>query len=244
MSEIQELRKELDELKFQLERTRAYNECMNTIDKYTYYFVAGCMQEIFDLFAKRDDSSVEMAWGTYVGEAGLRACYLGFHTDGQPVRNIPGLLTIHTMITPVIEVAGDGKTARGVFFSPGIETMVREETGKPDCKWCWIKYGADFIKEDGKWYLWHLSTFGTFMCDFYTSWGDASLSSGPAMDLEKLWAELPEEWLPTEPITHADWTYKVDEMPPLDLVPPEPYETFDDVGYNICCPTAVTKKKD
>lgn len=243
MDELVSLKKEVEELKFQLERTRAYNECMNTIDKYTYYFTSGCMQEIFELFADRDDSSVEMAWGTYVGTEGVKACYLGFHTDGEAVRYIPGLLTIHTMVTPVIEVAGDGKTARGVFFSPGIETMLLDD-GKPQCRWCWIKYGVDFIQENGKWYLWHLATFGTFMCDFYKSWGDESLSSGPAEDMEKLWRELPDEWLPTGPITHKDWTYKVDEFPPLDLVPPEPYQTFDDVGYNICCPTAVNKKDE
>lgn len=31
-----------------------------------------------------------------------------------------GILPVHSLTTPVIEVAADGKTARGVWISPGL----------------------------------------------------------------------------------------------------------------------------
>lgn len=230
---MKELEKRIEELEFQLERTRAYQECLNTIDKYTFYFNAGRHDLVADLFADRKDSSVEMAWGTYTGKEGVNRCYRGMHVDaGVGIK--PGSFFIHSFVTPVLEIAADGKTARGVFFSPGVETPPpADNDNEIECLWCWIKYGVDFIKQDGKWYIWHLSTYGWFMSDYYKSWGEES-ETGPAPDSYK--DHLPEEFWPDAPTTHGDWTYAPDRTTELLPEPPLPYRTFKDVGYNICCP--------
>lgn len=65
---------------------------------------------------------------------------------------------MHTSTTPVIEIAGDGKTAQGAWYSPGVGIMPRIENGKVTVQamMFWEKYGADFVKENGAWKIWHL----------------------------------------------------------------------------------------
>ena len=61
--------------------------------------------------------------------------------------------------TPVIEVAGDGKTAKGIWYSIGIgvrPNVNSDGTYTKSTSWMWEKYAVDFIKEDGKWKIWHL----------------------------------------------------------------------------------------
>ena len=45
-------------------------------------------------------------------------------------------------------MAEDGKTAKGVWMSPGHEARVLG--GKLTAMWVWGTYGEDFIKEDGR----------------------------------------------------------------------------------------------
>ena len=228
-----DLEKRIEALEFELERAKAYQECLNTIDKYTYYFNVGMFDEIVALWADRPDSSVEMAWGTYSGTDGIKRCYLGHHGSINMGKN--GSFYIHSFATPVLEVAADGKTARAVFFSPGVETpSPARNDGELECLWCWIKYGVDFIKIDGKWYIWHLSTYGWFMCDYYKSWGEESFA-GPGDERART---MPREHAPDGPISHEDWIYTPTGNTVLLPVPPLPYKTFKDVGYNLCCPNA------
>ncbi|TXS90338.1 nuclear transport factor 2 family protein [Parahaliea maris] len=65
---------------------------------------------------------------------------------------------MHTNTTPIIEVAGDGKTAKGVWYSPGVGLMakVTDDDAEVNSVFFWEKYAADFIKENGKWKIWHL----------------------------------------------------------------------------------------
>lgn len=65
---------------------------------------------------------------------------------------------MHSSTTPVIEVADDGKTAQGAWYSPGVGIMPVYEDGKIHLQsmFFYEKYGADFVKEDGKWKIWHL----------------------------------------------------------------------------------------
>jgi hypothetical protein len=65
---------------------------------------------------------------------------------------------MHTNLTPVIEIAGDGKTAKGIWYSIGLSvTPGFESNGKTTLRSNWQpeKYAVDFIKEDGKWKIWH-----------------------------------------------------------------------------------------
>ena len=86
-----------------------------------------------------------------------------------------GQLLLHVTTTGIIEVADDGLTAKGYWYSPG---MIREVGMSGNT--IWEAYGVDFIKENGEWKIWHLHMFTDFMGSFYINFptGNAGGASG------------------------------------------------------------------
>jgi hypothetical protein len=74
----------------------------------------------------------------------------------------------HTITTPVIEIAEDRKTAKGIWYTPGIVGAYSSD-GKNNSQWMWEKYGVDFVMEKGKWKVWHMKVY----TDFSTPVGEA-----------------------------------------------------------------------
>jgi hypothetical protein len=112
--------------------------------------------------------------------------------------------------------------------------------GKASAKWAWCKYGADFMKEDGKWKIWHLHVYGIFMTSYNKPWTEVKGLPGASEDFaELLPGSQPTSDAPpgSMPVTkyHVDrpstsgWEYRVDAIYPYDQpLPPRPYETWDD----------------
>ena len=89
-----------------------------------------------------------------------------------------GQLLLHVTTTAIIEIAEDGKTAKGYWYSPG---MIAESGSSANS--IWEAYGADFVKEDGEWKLWHLHMYTDFMCQFgdtFTGSNAGGGSGGPS----------------------------------------------------------------
>ncbi len=198
-------------------RLDAESKIRNLMGRYSFYLTAGRYDNIVELFAKKaPDVRAEMSWGVYDGIEGIRRCYSVFHAK-EIVG--PGVMAVHALTTPVIEVAGDGKTARAVWISPG------HITGGPftpdnsiKAHWAWMRYGNDFILEDGEWKIWHLHVFGIFMCPVEKSWAElGDVHAAPPM---------PPEYAPDRPPTYS-WSYHPDVVTELVPAPPLPYETFD-----------------
>ncbi len=115
------------------------------------------------------------AWVMY-GLDTVRSAYgMKSHADAQAslaklaaidpsVRNVPenygagAEWVMHTSTTAIIEIAGDGKSAQGAWYSPGIGIMPVYQDGKIHLQSMMFfeKYGGDFVKENGVWKIWHL----------------------------------------------------------------------------------------
>ncbi len=80
-----------------------------------------------------------------------------------------GQLLLHVTTTSIIEVAKDGKTAKAFWYSPGMIMETGQSAGA-----IWEAYGADFVKEEGGWKLWHLHMFTDFGGGFFVSLGGGS----------------------------------------------------------------------
>lgn len=214
--------KRLAQLENELERLKAVKEINDLMAKYEYYHCSGMFPEHADLFAKRDDSIAQVGtWGFYKGWDSIHRLYAGVHMARGDAG--PGFLMEHHLTTPLVEVAGDGKTAKGVWMSPGHETNPDRKTGEIRATWCWVKYGCDFIKEDGRWKIWHLFVFLTLWADFYKSWAEGGEHPAAAKA-----DEVPPEHRPDAPsiLTHQPY----DPNKPREFCPafPEPYETYDE----------------
>ncbi|MCC7461975.1 MAG: nuclear transport factor 2 family protein [Gammaproteobacteria bacterium] len=91
-----------------------------------------------------------------IGEGGPRRLY------GKGPGMVP---PIHPISTPNIIVAGDGKTAKATFTSLGYERG----------GWCYGKYANDYIKIDGRWYIWHEKWLRGFSSNYYESPDDQKI---------------------------------------------------------------------
>ena len=218
---IQNLEKTIDDLKHEMERLQAVHEIQNLVAKYANLHTPTTMHRSIEVFAmKQPDVSVEIAmWGKFIGPDQVRRVYNSL-IEGQPV---PGTMFEHQLTTPVIQVAKDGKTAKGLWFSPGHETT-RDDKGNLVAHWCWGKFGADFIKEDGEWKIWHYHWYDTFMVDYHKSWIEDP-QPGPDAIL------TPPGLKPDLPPTSRS-TYFPDQVRRPIPEYPEPYETWD--GKSVC----------
>jgi hypothetical protein len=154
-------------LEREVERLKAVHEIQNLASKYMQIHDPTSLHRSWELFAlKQPDVSVEIAmWGVFVGAESIKRLYEEGHGKAEP-----GTMFEHDLTTPMIEVAEDCQTAKGLWLSPGHETPLQD--GKLRPKWMWGKFGADFIKEDGEWKIWHYHWYDTFMTPFETSWVD------------------------------------------------------------------------
>lgn len=175
------IQKQMDDMRRELERLRAVTAIQNIMGRYEALLAPQTMERVApETFALwMDDVSMEVSGiGVFVGAEALTTLFTVLmgpgnepkREDGAP--DLRGAMYMHHVNTPMIEVAGDGRTAHAVWFSSGVETPFNAELGKRQAKWCWGKYSADLILGEQGWRLWHLHWFRGFMNDFHKSWVD------------------------------------------------------------------------
>jgi hypothetical protein len=112
---------------------------------YGYYLEHWMGKEIVDLFSDSPDAELGFAWyeGTYRGKESIRRYYEN--------RFKPGREFIHQLmqLCPVIDVAPDGKTAKGRWYGCGAVSTPRGEYVSQT--FMNGIYENEYVKEDGKW---------------------------------------------------------------------------------------------
>jgi hypothetical protein len=124
-----------------------------------------------------------------------------------------GSMAFHALTTPYVEIAGDGKTAKGLWYSPGLVAVAA--TDGVDSLWVYENYGVDFIREADGWKIWHLF-IGT---DFSLVPG-ALMKDMPVSDTEE------DEVAPPE-MSIVMNAYSARHNRPAYPYIPQPYETYD-----------------
>jgi len=213
-----DMEKRLAALEHELARERAVHEVQRLMGRYTVNHAPATIHKAIEFFAlELPDVSIETGdRGVYVGEAGLRELF----TDRFPMEPVGNLL-IHYLASPMIEVAADGQSARGVWRSPGVEAVRPPDGGAPVALWSFGAYAGDFVLLRGEWKIRHLQWFRTIKCSFAEGWvDDLSMTYSPAMP------ESPH----LQPTTyHNPYTPETvqQSVPPC----PPPYETYDGFGW-------------
>ncbi len=138
------------------DKVNALNDIQNLMGRYSHLGHLRGEGTLRDLFAMKQK---DVFWKTPSGPTGPEGMEKRFVTPGESAPGeVGGQLHLHSMLTPVIEVAADGKTAQGVWDSFGPNLSNGTDVGN----WLWVKYGVDFIKEDGAWKIWHMQVFAIF----------------------------------------------------------------------------------
>jgi hypothetical protein len=165
------------------DRALAMMQVQNVFSKHAFYHQVGqhC-EELDDIWVKDNGAfgktatwnlggnlmqGMEMVRYNYctVKEQGKKQKLEALSKTLPSVKNVPENLgagdeyVMHTQETPVIEVAGDGKTAKGIWYSIGLSVngqVSADGQTSISTGWMWEKYAVDFVNEDGKWKIWHL----------------------------------------------------------------------------------------
>jgi hypothetical protein len=164
------------------ERARDYIDIVNVFSKHAFYHqVAMYCEEMKDIWP--DANGPNAATTTWVNGGRLWKPYSMIYSNYctavtnakkreleeiskiiPSIKNVPENLgigheyVIHTQEDPIIEIAGDGQTAKGMWYTIGLGVRAKvDKTGKTSTStsWMWEKYACDFIKENGKWKMWH-----------------------------------------------------------------------------------------
>ncbi len=129
-----------------------------------------------------------------------------------------GCLSSHPATTGLVELAGDGKTARALFYAIATETWALPD-GTAKAIWAPEKLAFDFLKEDGQWKIWHLVAATDLTCEAGTDIHDQD--PYPHYEADPVQLEF---GTPTIPCITHDATFNWwDDYPPM----PKPYDTFD-----------------
>jgi hypothetical protein len=192
-SEIEGLKMQVEENARQIQRMEDVNAIRNLMGKMDNLYEAGMYEERMAYIAEKTPGvSMEVgARGVFEGVESVRRSlvdteYYYEKSHGAGMRKLfPGVefpsdfagkYESNLLGTPVIEVAGDGKTAKGVWTSLMTVGKTHENDPKMSALWIWWKIGADFVKEDGQWKIWHYVKNPVYATNYGTSWVDSAVA--------------------------------------------------------------------
>jgi hypothetical protein len=244
-TEIEQMRAEVRKATAMARRAVDRGEIENLFNRYMYLHNAFEDERIVDLWVRR-------------GTPGIRARYTnaGQYTDYDSViryhldRPRPaGKLILHHTTTPVVEVAGDGETAKGVWIMNGTESgltdpdVAREapdymyspgavEGKKVWAHWVWCKYAIDFLRQDGEWKIWKFRCYELARAPFHENWVSFGVKNRQAFDLDLMY--FGDDGRPVfmppadEPVPAESYPYDPARVQTLEPEPPAPHPTFSD----------------
>lgn len=195
---IAALRAKIASLAGEVQRLEDANSIRKLQCAFGYYLNKGYWHEAADLFA--DNATMEVGVdGVYVGKAHILA-RLVREGGGNPGPGLPyGQLNIRMQLQPVIDIARDGKTAKGRWRELALLGQFHKYAA-----WGDGIYENEYVKEDGVWKISKLHYFPNFVAPYKGGW-----------------AVL-------KPVT-GDWKSQVGKELPADLPPTVVYKPFPDV---------------
>lgn len=132
-----------------------------------------------------------------------------------------GILDMKSLVAPVIEIAADDATAKGIWTIHGMNTKLTP-AGQISC-WERAYVAADFVWEDGEWKVWHL----LYVQDLDSPSGYGWVGELPEFDEDPIFAPIRDFKFPEPNVKMCVYeTYSADR--PFFAPPayPVPYETF------------------
>ena len=140
-----------------------------------------------------------------------------------------GTFRDYPVACPVIEIAADGETAKGLWYCWGSHAEVT--VGGPTSNWTWGFFAVDFVREGDAWKIWHLQFTNDVDARCGTDWG---LKAEPLPELPEFEAlkefKAPAYSVAAEVRPYYNGTRALTAAPRM----PEPYTTFADTfSYGI-----------
>lgn len=220
MSNEINVQERIEQLKKRAERVHAIQEVENVFDKFLQYYNLQHKDGMMSCFAlDEEDVSIEEAYSeVFQGKEKLAECFDCF----KRLAGKKGVLLEQTAVCPVIEIAGDGETAKLVSFSRGLKGIDAADLQTYTAG----RYYADFKKQaDGSWKIWHLHWFVIFDTPVKVGFLNQSITNKQEWTIPEM--EDVFTAVANKPSTY--WPVVFNPNASYDYIPeaPEPYEHYD-----------------
>lgn len=232
-----------------MDRWQDRREIRNLFGRLSADYILKEERSMYDNYwSRRDDVCLGVNQGYYFGAEAVanyyKACDERVSLESRLLKNafpekfqgIPeekvygaGMMDWKPMDTEIIEIAGDGQSAKALFSVRGSYSRITK--AGPVAYWQWGWYAADCIKENGAWKIWHLLTVD----DINHPCGSRFTEAPKKFDEEPDFAEIESFRMP-EPNIKASVRslYAADRSFTCTPRMPEPYDTFKETfsyGY-------------
>jgi hypothetical protein len=249
LARIAALERQLATLRLETERAQARGAIENVFNRYQFLHTAFRDPEIItDLWVKKGTPGISAQY-TNTGVYSTWESVMAYHRN-RP--NPVGKLLVHINANPVIEIAADGASAKGLWLMSGLESgLVTPENaksapegffepGQVDGKkvwahWVQCRYGLDLLKQDGQWRIWHFRCVEISRAPFSQNWiaFAATLQANQAMqkfhtDLAYFGDDGKPVFMPPVdgPPKSLARPYQINQPTQLEPPLPKPYRTF------------------
>ena len=151
-----------------------YREIYNTVSLQMYYLQVQKQEMVLDkCWSGREDISFGAARGRkavydfLIQESGekkrQKLAYANEHHGVTISEENLGVGDLESRLAanPYIVIAGDGLSAKGVWFSPAVKAEIGPD-GELHGRYQQERIGVDFVKEDGQWKIWHYQVYPDF----------------------------------------------------------------------------------
>lgn len=217
-------------------------EIQNIMGRYTYDLLMKREKDIFATYwcQQAPDPCLGVNEGYYQGYEAVRGYYEARHqknllrtrlimedfaeqTAGVDPDTLYGcgVLDHKPLGNQVIEIAGDGQTAKGFWYVVGKE----DEYGAsgPLSYWTFGMFGVDFVWEGGQWRIWHL----TYVEDVHSPCGESWAAPAKAREANPHYQPIAEFAMPEPTVSTCVRARYTPERPFTKLLPlPQAYRTF------------------
>ena len=244
VAEVARLRDEVAAATRLARRAADRGEVENLFNRYMYLHNAFQDEQIIPLWVKEGTEGIRARY-TNAGQYTTWESVTRYHR-GRPAPE--GKLILHATTTPVIEVAADGETAKGVWLMAGTESGLTDPEvakGFPDmyspdevqgkkvwAHWVWCKYAIDFLRQDGEWKFWKFRCYELARAPFEENWVSFGEKNQGAFDLDLMYFgdDGKPVFMPPadEPVPSTNHPYSPTTVQRLEPVPPVAHDTFED----------------
>lgn len=229
-----------NKLEILIERWEFQRSIKNLMGKYSNMIILNREGEIFKNFwSNRGDNCLAFNDGYYKGKA-VEKYYKSVEKRNALVavllqKKFPdkigkmsteeiygiGPFKVKPLSSPVIEIAEDGETAKGLWYCQGACNEI-EESG-PVARWTWGYFAVDFMREEDEFKIWHLCYFNDVDCISGTSWGKPEKKL-PILEEFAILKDFSYENFSKEVCLYEKYhvNRKLAKIPKI----PEPYNTF------------------
>ncbi len=230
------------------DRWADHREVENLMARWTYYGILRDIDAIEGLWCREAEPCLGCNDGYYKGREAVSGYYAALknqlrvqaetakavYAEALGDKSVEELLGVGSFVAnnltaPLIELAGDGKTAKGLWYLYGTDVDLKAQG--PSSEWVFGRVGADFIKEGDTWRLWHLLVVEDVRAPYRHKWTEAL----PAAEAIPAFSPIAAAALPAPNVPCTVMEHYHNRRPNF-VIPPLPvrYDRFADTfSYGI-----------